>query len=184
MYEEENIISDKIKKKIASNIIDKNTENQINIIKAEVCSHKLKLTILNILIVIILIIIIYRFIIEPYILKIKSNDFISFRKILKKYYNKYTNSKNIYLFIVFILIICVFLSFNLFELQNIGIILLMSFITAIAQEGEEFLLGAIISGITVYIFIILKAYFNSKDKKLNECSDDIPTIIKRKFGWL
>ena len=77
-----------------------------------------------------------------------------------------------------------FLSFNLFELQNIGIILLMSFITAIAQEGEEFLLGAIISGITVYIFIILKAYYNSTDKKLNECSDDIPTIIKRKFGWL
>ena len=126
----------------------------------------------------------YRFIIEPYFFKKKSNDFISFRKILKKYYNKYTNSKNIYLFTLFILIICVFLSFNLFELQNIGIILLMSFITAIAQEGEEFLLGAIISGITVYIFIILKAYYNSSDKKLNECSDDIFTIIKRKIGWL
>jgi hypothetical protein len=181
---EENIISDKNKIKIATNIINKNAQNQINIIKAEVCNHKLKLTILNILIIIILIIIIYRFIIKPYFLKQQNNDFISFHKILKKYYNKYTNSKNIYLFLIFILIICVFLSFNLFELQNIGIILLMSFITAIAQEGEEFLLGAIISGITVYIFIILKAYFNSKDKKLNECSDDILTIIKRKFGWL
>ena len=181
---EENIISDKKKIKMATNIINKNAQNQINIIKAEVCNHKLKLIILNILIVIILIIITYRFIIEPYFFKKKSPDFISFRKILKKYYNKYTSSKNIYLFIVFILIIIVFLSFNLFELQNIGIILLMSFITAIAQEGEEFLLGAVISGITVYIFIILKAYYNSKDKKLNECSENIFTIIKRKFGWL
>lgn len=181
---EENIVSNKKKIKIATNIINKNTQNQINIIKAEVCNHKLKLIILNILIIMILIIIIYRFIVEPYFFKKKSNDFISFHKILKKYYKKYTNSKNIYLFIIFILIICVFLSFNLFELQNIGIILLMSFITAIAQEGEEFLLGAIISGITVYVFIILKAYYNSKDKKLNECSDDIFTIIKRNFGWL
>ena len=60
----------------------------------------------------------------------------------------------------------------------------MSFITAIAQEGEEFLLGAIISGITVYILILIKTYYNSTDKKLNECSDDILTIIKRNFGWL
>ena len=184
MSEEENILSNKNKTKIATNIINKNTQNQINIIKAEVCNHKLKLTILNILIMIILIIITHRFIIEPYFFNKKSHDFISFRKILKKYYNKYTNSKNIYLFIVFILIIIVFLSFNLFELQNIGIILLMSFITAIAQEGEEFLLGAIISGITVYIFILLKAYYNSTDKKLNECSENIFTIIKRNFGWI
>ena len=184
MSEEENILSNKNKTKIATNIINKNTQNQINIIKAEVCNHKLKLTILNILIIIIIIIITHRFIIEPYFFNKQSNNIISFHKILKKYYNKYTNSKNIYLFILFILIIIVFLSFNLFEFQNIGIILLMSFITAIAQEGEEFLLGAIISGITVYIFILLKAYYNSTDKKLNECSENIFTIIKRNFGWI
>ena len=181
---EENNNNKKNKTKIASKIIIKTTHEQVNIIKAEVCNHKLKLIILNILIIIFLIIITYRFIIKSYFFKKKSHDFISFRKILKKYYNKYTSSKNIYLFIVFILIIIMFLSFNLFEFQNIGIILLMSFVTAIAQEGEEFLLGAVISGITVYIFIILKAYYNSPDKKLNECSDDIFTIIKRNFGWL
>ena len=47
MYEESNNINDKLKKRIASKIINKTTQNQTNIIRAEICDHKLKLTLLK-----------------------------------------------------------------------------------------------------------------------------------------
>ena len=182
MYEESNNINDKLKKRIASKIINKNTQNQTNIIRAEICDHKLKLTLLNILIIIIFLIMIHRFIIKPYFFDYKENNILLFHKIIKKYYNKYTSSKHIFLFILFILIIIIFISLNIEILQNIGIVLLITFITAIAQEGEEFLLGALFSGISVYIFIRIKTYFGNNNYKLDKCGDNIFTIIKKKFN--
>ena len=182
MYEESNNINDKLKKIIASKIINKNTQYQANIIRAEICDHKLKLTLLNILIIIIILIMIHRFIIKPYFFDYKENNILLFHKIIKKYYNKYTSSKNIFLFILFVLIIIIFISLNIEILQNIGIVLLITFITAIAQEGEEFLLGALFSGISVYIFIRIKTYFVNNNYKLDKCGDNIFTIIKKKFN--
>ena len=180
--EEENKIDNK-KKKIASKIIKKDTDTQIDAFRAEVCNHKLKLTILNIFIFIIFGIIITRFIINPYCIKKKNiqKDVLSFHNVLIKNYYKYTNTDNILLLVLFIIIIIIFLSFNIIELQNIGIILLITFITAIAQEGGQFLTGALLSGITAYLFIRLKTYFNTKNHKLDQCNDDIITIIKNKF---
>ena len=182
MYEESIKNNDKLKKKIASKIISKDTQRQTNIIRAEICDHKLKLTLLNILIIVIFLIILHRFVIQPYFLGVKDDNILLFHKIIKKYYNKYTSPKNIFLFILFILIIIIFLSLNIAILQNIGIVLLITFVTAIAQEGEEFLLGALLSGISVYIFIRVKTYFDNKNYKLDKCGDNIFTIIKNKFN--
>ena len=174
----------KVKKKISSNIIKKNTKDQISVIDAEICDHRLKLTVLNTLIIIILILTLYKLFIKPSFLHIKKNNTNKLYKAFKKYYSKYTNTDNIFLFIIFIFIIIIFLSFNVIELQNIGIILLITFITAIAQAGEDFLLGAIVSGITAYLFIRLKTYFNTKNHKLDECNIDTMTYIKHKFNLI
>jgi hypothetical protein len=182
--EEENILNNNVKKKIASIIIKKNTISETNVIRAEICDHKLKLTLLNFLIIIFILILINRFLIQPIFFKHHTHNSLKFHHLIKKYFNKYTDSKNLFLFIIFLLIICIFLSLNVIELQNIGIILLMTFVTAIAQEGKEYLLGAILSGITAYVFIRLKTYFSSNNYKLYECDDDIITLIKRKFKWL
>jgi Na+/H+-translocating membrane pyrophosphatase len=91
---------------------------------------------------------------------------------------------NIFLFIIFCFIIIIFLTFNVIELQNIGIILLITFFTAIAQEGEEFLLGAVLSGITAYLFIRLKTYFSSKNHKLDKCGISNLEYVKHKWNKL
>jgi len=181
--EEENILNNKVKKKIASEIIQKNTLSETNVIRAEICDQKLKLTILNILIIVFLILLMNRFIIQPMFFNHHTHNSLKFHNIIKKYFHKYTNSKNLFLFIIFLLIIFIFLSLNVIELQNIGIILLMTFVTSIAQEGKEYLLGAILSGITAYVFIRLKTYFSSKNTKLYECDDDIFTLIKSRFKY-
>ena len=184
LVEEENILNNKVKKKIASEIIKKNTISETNVIRAEICDQKLKLTILNILIIIFILLLTNQFIIQPFFFKEYTHNSLKFHKVIKKYFDKYTNPKNLLLFVIFILIILIFLSLNVIELQNIGIILLITFITAIAQEGKEFLLGAIFSGITAYIFIRLKTYFSSKNTKIYECDDDVITLIKRKFKYI
>ena len=169
MEEEEVKLKISEKKKISKKIISKDTKQQTRVIRAEVCDHRLKLLILNILILIVCLLMIYRLFIQPYFFPSERKNITHFHKVLIKYYKKYTNMDNIFLFIIFCFIIIIFLSFNVIELQNIGIILLITFFTAIAQEGEEFLLGAILSGITAYLFIRLKTYFNSKNHKLDEC---------------
>ena len=62
MEEEEVNLKDAVKKKISKEIISKNTKEQTIVIKAEVCDHRLKLLILNILIFIVCILIIYKLI--------------------------------------------------------------------------------------------------------------------------
>jgi len=91
---------------------------------------------------------------------------------------------NIFLFIIFCFIVAIFLTFNVIELQNIGIILIITFFTAIAQEGEEFLLGAVLSGITAYLFIRLKTYFSSSNHKLDECGVNNWEYLKHQWKKL
>lgn len=181
MEEEEIKFKNSEKKKISKNIISKNTKEQTNVIRAEVCDHRLKLLILNILIFIVCLLIIYRLFIQPYFFQSEQKNISRFHLVLIKYYKKYTNMDNIFLFIIFCFIIAIFLTFDVIELQNIGIILLITFFTAIAQEGEEFLLGAILSGITAYLFIRLKTYFSSKDHKLDECG--LNNFAYLKYQW-
>ena len=182
--EEEVNLKDTVKKKISKEIISKNTKEQTIVIKAEVCDHQLKLLILNILIFIVCILIIYRLFIQPYFFPPGQKNIYNFYKVLIKYYKKYTSIDNIFLFIIFCFIIVIFLSLNVIELQNIGIILIITFFTAIAQEGEEFLLGAILSGITAYLFIRLKTYFSSKNHKLDECGVNNWEYLKHRWKKL
>ena len=182
--EEEEKLNDYEKKKISKNIISKNTKEQTIVIKAEVCDHRLKLLILNILIIIACSLIIYKLFIEPYFYQSKRKNISKFYHVLIKYHKKYTSIQNIFLFIIFCFIIFIFLTFNVIELQNIGIILLITFFTAIAQEGEEFLLGALLSGISAYIFIRVKTYFSSKNHNFDKCGINHFKYIKYKWNKL
>ena len=184
MEEEEVNLKDDVKKKISKEIISKNTKEQTIVIKAEVCDHRLKLLILNILIFIVCILIIYKLFIQPYFFPSERKSISRFHHVIIKYYKKYTSLDNIFLFIIFCFIIVIFLSLNVIELQNIGIILIITFFTAIAQEGEEFLLGAILSGITAYLFIRLKTYFSSKNHKLDKCGVNNWIYLKHKWNEL
>ena len=181
---EEEEVTNEVKKKISKKIISKNTKEQTIVIKAEVCDHRLKILILNILIIIVCILIIYKLFIKPYFFHSKQKNISHFHQVLIKYYNKYTSMDNIFLFIIFCFIVAIFLTFNVIELQNIGIILIITFFTAIAQEGEEFLLGAVLSGITAYLFIRLKTYFSSSNHKLDECGVNNWEYLKHQWKKL
>ena len=181
---EEEKLNDYEKKKISKDIISKNTKEQTIVIKAEVCDHRLKLLILNTLIIVACSLIIYKLFIEAYFFPSKKKNMSKFYYVLIKYYKKYTNKQNLFLFIIFCFIIIIFLTFNVIELQNIGIILLITFFTAIAQEGEDFLLGALLSGISAYIFIRVKTYFSSKNHNLDKCGINHYDYIKYKWNKL
>lgn len=162
----------------AQNDLDKDNKMQSQELRDEICADSKKIVIVDIIIILSIIRYLIIYGILPLIYGRKDKDLFNLHKNLKFYFKKYTSRKNIFIFILYIIITIVFISFSNYQLQNIGIVMFISFITSIAAASNLLITGALFSGITIYIFLRLRQKFFSPKEKLDKCNVSLWQVIK------
>lgn len=144
-------------RQIAKNELNYSNKQQSIDVKAVICNDTKKLLCLDIIVIITILRYISKYIINPFIYHEYSQDFNILKSTINKYIKKYSNSTNLSLFIVYLVTLILFFSFENYQFQNIAIIMAMNFITSIAVDANQLLSGAILSGIIAYAFIRIRS---------------------------
>ena len=162
----------KIIKAAKKEIKKTNISQSINV-KAAMCADSKKFLLVDIIVFITIIRYFIKYIIRPFILHKYSPDATKLKNTIIYYLNKYTDRSNLLLFIFYILTILIFISFTNYQLQNIGIVMFISFVTSIAGSADQLLTGALISGIIVYLFIRIRTELASSVTGIQKCDISI-----------
>jgi len=153
-----------LKKKKATQILNQNTNQDKQDIQATVKAERYKILALDFVIFLLIIVFFVRHFIQP----ISGQNNSAHQQISKVLYNLYLetygkkNYLNIFLSLALISIISIFLSFEDLQIKQIGLIIIVSFISSLAVEAKLFISGAVIAGISGYLYLRLITIFSPK----------------------
>lgn len=139
-------------------------------VKASICEDSKRLIIVDIIVIFTVLRYIYKYLVKPFIFKKHGQDYTKLREAINFYFTKYTSKGNSFLFIFYLIITILFLALSNYQLQNVGIVMFISFITAIAASADQLLTGALLSGITIYIFIRIRTEMISTKDNIQRCN--------------
>ena len=147
--------------KKAKDIVTTTDKKESSDIKAIVVTEKGKIIALDVVVLLTVAFLLFRFVISP-LFGIKHDENRRLYSVIKSYSGRVFNTRNILLLLLFVAILAILFSFNDHEFKKIGLILLISYITSLAVEAKLFMTGALISGVTGYLYIRLLTYVDRK----------------------